>query len=135
MLSAAVNAQVVESARGRGVQQNRGLQAATGDWCLFVHADTELPIGYDSLMSQAINEHIKHVAKPAQWGCFKSIQATGVSTKLCHFVNRAIPYQGNLARMLSLMNIIMFMLPECMKPSACSLLWIKQLHDDACTTR
>ena len=42
-LARAAGSRVVESARGRGVQMNAGAELASGDWLLFVHADTILP--------------------------------------------------------------------------------------------
>ena len=39
-LARAAGSRVVESIRGRGVQMNAGAELASGDWLLFVHADT-----------------------------------------------------------------------------------------------
>ena len=39
-------ARVVEAPRGRGPQLVAGAQAATGDWLLFLHADTQLAAGW-----------------------------------------------------------------------------------------
>lgn len=41
-LAGAHGARVVHSSRGRGLQLARGAAAATGDWLLFLHADTRL---------------------------------------------------------------------------------------------
>jgi rSAM/selenodomain-associated transferase 2/rSAM/selenodomain-associated transferase 1 len=46
---------VLQSERGRGHQLIKGVQAATGDILLFVHADTLLPLGYDSHVRRAID--------------------------------------------------------------------------------
>jgi rSAM/selenodomain-associated transferase 2 len=40
-------ARVIASARGRGSQLAAGAGAATGDWLLFLHADTRLAIGWE----------------------------------------------------------------------------------------
>jgi rSAM/selenodomain-associated transferase 2 len=37
---------LIASARGRGTQLAAGAAAATGDWLLFLHADTVLPLGW-----------------------------------------------------------------------------------------
>ncbi len=42
----AAGANVIESAAGRGTQQNRGAAAANGDVLLFLHADTRLPADF-----------------------------------------------------------------------------------------
>lgn len=44
-LAARAGARVVDSPRGRGVQQNRGAAVATGDVLLFLHADCRLDPG------------------------------------------------------------------------------------------
>lgn len=41
-LAAAAGARIVSSEKGRGQQLGTGAAAATGDWLLFLHADTEL---------------------------------------------------------------------------------------------
>jgi len=41
-IARAMGAIVVDSPRGRGTQLSRGTAAASGDWLLFLHADTEL---------------------------------------------------------------------------------------------
>ena len=39
-------ARVIESPRGRGVQLHRGARETTGDWLVFLHADTRLEAGW-----------------------------------------------------------------------------------------
>jgi rSAM/selenodomain-associated transferase 2 len=39
-------ARVLESPRGRGLQLDRGAREATGDWLVFLHADTRLEHGW-----------------------------------------------------------------------------------------
>lgn len=43
---AAPLARVIAAPRGRAAQLNAGARAATGDWLLFLHADTRLPDGF-----------------------------------------------------------------------------------------
>lgn len=57
-------ARVLESARGRGNQMNAGAAAAGGDVLLFVHADTRLPEGFRSAISDALER------EEAAWGRF-----------------------------------------------------------------
>ncbi len=42
-IASATGARVVSSEKGRGQQMRAGAAAATGDWLLFLHADTVLP--------------------------------------------------------------------------------------------
>lgn len=42
----ALGARVIEAARGRGVQLDRGARAARGEWFVFLHADTRLEAGW-----------------------------------------------------------------------------------------
>ena len=41
---------------GRGTTQNAGAAAATGDVLLFLHADTQLPLGYDHMIREAVRD-------------------------------------------------------------------------------
>lgn len=68
---------VIQSPRGRGKQLNAGWSKATGDWVLFLHADTLLPDGYGCVMQQHISEHHE-----ARWGCFEGIR-TEVYINMC----------------------------------------------------
>jgi rSAM/selenodomain-associated transferase 2 len=45
-VAAAEGARVLESPRGRGRQLDEGARAATGDWLVFLHADTRLEAGW-----------------------------------------------------------------------------------------
>ena len=45
-VAAAEGARVLESPRGRGRQLDEGARAATGDWLVFLHADTRLETGW-----------------------------------------------------------------------------------------
>jgi rSAM/selenodomain-associated transferase 2 len=45
-VAAAAGGRVVHSARGRGVQLDRGAREAQGDWLVFLHADTRLEEGW-----------------------------------------------------------------------------------------
>ena len=58
-------ARVIRSAPGRGVQLAAGAAAATGDWLLFLHADTRLAPGW----RQAADRHMaRHDGRAA---CFR----------------------------------------------------------------
>ena len=57
--------------RGRGNQMNTGAAAATGEWLLFLHADSELPVGWLSEIHAA-------AAHGCAAGCFRfGIAAAG----------------------------------------------------------
>ena len=45
---------VIMANPGRGIQMNTGALAATGDILLFLHADTRLPPGFDTMIRQAV---------------------------------------------------------------------------------
>ncbi len=47
---------VISSAPGRAAQMNAGAMAATGDILLFLHADTRLPAGFDSMVRSALQQ-------------------------------------------------------------------------------
>ena len=55
--------QLVLAQRGRAAQMNAGAKCSSGDVLLFLHADTELPPGADTLIAAAL-------AQGAQWGRF-----------------------------------------------------------------
>lgn len=46
-LATAHGCQVVDSPKGRGMQLRRGAELAKTDWLLFLHADTQLQLGWD----------------------------------------------------------------------------------------
>lgn len=58
-------AHFVHSVRGRGVQLAAGAAAASGDWLLFLHADTRLAAGW----REAAEAHM--VRRPGQAACFR----------------------------------------------------------------
>mmetsp|Transcript_34196 Transcript_34196/g.75841 ORF Transcript_34196/g.75841 Transcript_34196/m.75841 type:complete len:207 (+) Transcript_34196:269-889(+) len=59
--------------RGRGRQLNVGWKAARGEWCLMLHADSQLPPGYGALMRNALIRVQGSVAESPVWGCFSTI--------------------------------------------------------------
>jgi len=52
---------LLQGQSGRGVQMAAGAKAATGDWLLFVHADTVLGAGW----ARAVQAHMAHSGKAA----------------------------------------------------------------------
>ncbi len=59
-ISTAAGARVIEAPRGRGSQLAAGAAVATGDWLLFLHADTVLAAGWrdrvQAFMADPVNE-------------------------------------------------------------------------------
>ncbi|PSB01765.1 TIGR04283 family arsenosugar biosynthesis glycosyltransferase [Merismopedia glauca] len=47
---------VVSAERGRAKQMNLGASVAQGDILLFLHADTQLPLGFEKLVIQALSQ-------------------------------------------------------------------------------
>ena len=45
---------LIKSAPGRAIQMNAGALAATGDILLFLHADTRLPLEFDTMIRQTL---------------------------------------------------------------------------------
>ncbi|HEX8513325.1 MAG TPA: TIGR04283 family arsenosugar biosynthesis glycosyltransferase [Allosphingosinicella sp.] len=58
-------ARLVQSPRGRGIQLAAGAAAATGDWLLFLHADTRLAPGW----REAAERHMAR--RPDKAACFR----------------------------------------------------------------
>ena len=48
---------VLQTPRGRAVQMNCGASVATGDYLVFLHADTRLPPGADKLVAASLRSH------------------------------------------------------------------------------
>lgn len=78
---------VINSPRGRGTQLNAGAAVATGQWLLFLHADSALPAGYFEGLAAAVQPRTHGwwriwggdtEARP-RWGCFQTID-TGVGS-------------------------------------------------------
>ncbi|QDZ19288.1 glycosyltransferase [Chloropicon primus] len=65
-----LGAKIVRSGRGRGLQQDMGSKAATGNLLLFLHADTELPRRYDSMIHEVFWNASRHRDAKHIWGAF-----------------------------------------------------------------
>jgi rSAM/selenodomain-associated transferase 2 len=63
-IAEAAGARLIVGPKGRGIQLRTGARAASGDWLLFLHADTRLQPGW----RQAVGAHIARTGKPA---CFR----------------------------------------------------------------
>lgn len=57
-LSQSLGVTVIASPPGRACQMNIGAKSATGDILVFLHADTRLPQGFESLISKALSQPI-----------------------------------------------------------------------------
>ena len=71
---------ILTSRPGRARQMNRAAQKATGDWLLFLHSDTRLPVNWEQLIQQSRSD----------WGRF-DVRLSGQ-----HFVFRVIEKTINL---------------------------------------
>ena len=63
-IAEAAGARVIVSPKGRGLQLRTGAKAASGDWLLFLHADTRLGSGW----IEAAEAHMSRSTRPA---CFR----------------------------------------------------------------
>jgi rSAM/selenodomain-associated transferase 2 len=64
-------AEIVVSAPGRGGQLQSGVRAATGDWFLFLHADTSLDGGWEAQLSAFMRNHGENKNEGNKAGYFK----------------------------------------------------------------
>lgn len=71
-LARSIRTQVVRCNAGRGTQMNAGVHIARGSTLLFLHADCQLPPGWQAAVETATRPQGK--APPPRWGCFQSIQ-------------------------------------------------------------
>lgn len=88
MLSEPFADKVLQSDRGRAVQMNQGIAAATGDMFLFLHADTRLPENALPIMMQSVEDG-------HYWGRF-NVRLSGR-----HFMLRIIERMMNLRSCLT----------------------------------
>lgn len=65
---------VLKSERGRAKQMNLGAKFASGNWLLFLHADTHLPANFEAIISKPLSNQM------FLWGWFNvSFDAVGLS--------------------------------------------------------
>ncbi|HEY9801240.1 MAG TPA: TIGR04283 family arsenosugar biosynthesis glycosyltransferase [Leptolyngbyaceae cyanobacterium] len=55
-IAQSLGVKVISSSPGRAVQMNAGVGLATGEILLFLHADTQLPIGFDEMILAALQQ-------------------------------------------------------------------------------
>lgn len=54
-IARSLGVKVLHSTRGRAVQMNAGALSATSEILLFLHADTRLPVNFDTMIRQSLN--------------------------------------------------------------------------------
>jgi rSAM/selenodomain-associated transferase 2 len=92
---------VLQTPRGRAVQMNGAASVATGDYLVFLHADTRLPPGADELVAASLQSHLwgrfdveiegRHrLLKVVAWAMNLRSRLTGIATgDQAIFVRRA----------------------------------------------
>ncbi|EGJ33779.1 MULTISPECIES: TIGR04283 family arsenosugar biosynthesis glycosyltransferase [Moorena] len=56
-IAQSMGAKIIAAGAGRASQMNAGAAVATGDILLFLHADTRLPKGFDTLVREGLQDH------------------------------------------------------------------------------
>ncbi|AOY79596.1 TIGR04283 family arsenosugar biosynthesis glycosyltransferase [Moorena producens JHB] len=56
-IAQSLGAKIIAAGTGRASQMNAGAAVATGDILLFLHADTRLPQGFDTLVRQGLQDY------------------------------------------------------------------------------
>lgn len=67
-LALAMGVTVLASAAGRAQQMNVGAKAATGDILVFLHGDTRLPAGFDTLIRAALSTEQRQIPIAGAFG-------------------------------------------------------------------
>lgn len=83
-----LGARVISTAAGRGIQLRAGAAAASGDWLLFVHADTILEPGWRA----AVSKHIE--AQPDKAAYFRLRLRAG--NRRARLIERAVDWRCRL---------------------------------------
>ena len=81
---------MIHAPRGRGPQLNAGWRHSSSPWCLFLHADSQLAPGFCNMFTTRLKQQQQQQQEqmqskklaPALWGCFSTIEPTGVSCGL-----------------------------------------------------
>ena len=83
------DAKFVTSNRGRGTQLNKGAKLASGDWFLFLHADTVLTSGWDA----SFVVFTSHPSNAERGGVFTfALDTNGIKARL---VEKAVRFRNN----------------------------------------
>ena len=78
---------------GRSVQMNLGAAKSSGDILLFLHADSTLPSGYDTLINDQMSPGFS-------WGCFRSIDIAshGVNPVFAFLMKQSVALRTTIFR-------------------------------------
>ena len=88
-LALEADAKFVTSNRGRGTQLNKGAKLASGDWFLFLHADTVLTSGWDA----SFVVFTSHPSNAERGGVFTfALDTNGIKARL---VEKAVRFRNN----------------------------------------
>lgn len=90
-IARAAGATIIETAAGRGLQLGAGAAMASGNWLLFVHADTILAAGWD----RAVAAHIASQPQAAGYFAFR-LDDTAWQARL---IEQAVTVRGAVLRL------------------------------------
>ncbi len=90
-VAVALGVKVIASPAGRSKQMNLGAAAATGDILLFLHGDSQLPLGFDRLIRQVMSGK-----EPPSAGAFR----LGIDSpqRLLRWVERGVQWRSQVCQ-------------------------------------
>jgi rSAM/selenodomain-associated transferase 2 len=96
-LSQGFGVKIISSAKGRARQMNVGAKAATGEILLFLHADTVLPLGFETMVRSTLQPPLER-SQPAPIAGAFSLQIDDPLPSL-RWIERLVAWRSNWRQM------------------------------------